>query len=163
MVVVQIVEIIWTKATRGAPRALERVTLPRAFALDGTTAGYVVQRHRMRERESFRPDPVQVETKPSMPRTEGVLYLLFDDENRLSVGLTGVPHGGRPKRHPVLNALRIGEGEFGRLIVNARHTGYSGQHYAETVFNVTHGSAVPADRFLQGLPEHEFNQEGHLF
>ena len=163
MFIVQIVEIIWTKATRGAPRSNERVALPRAFLLDTTPAQYQVQRYRMAEWESFRPTVVQRDLKPSIPASEDQLRIAPLGPNQFALGLLGASHGGQPRRHPVPEALVIQSGQFARLVVNARHTSYSGQWYSETVYNVAYGDDLASDRLLTRPPDHEFDLKTNLF
>ena len=55
MLIIQVVEILWTKATRGAPRAHERVSLPRAFPFSAGDQPCVIQRYQMSEWKDFAP------------------------------------------------------------------------------------------------------------
>ena len=75
MLVVQLVEILWTKATRGAPCSNERVRLPRAFPVPGGTAEYVFHHVRLAEQEAFAPTMITLESATAVPRTQGVLSL----------------------------------------------------------------------------------------
>jgi hypothetical protein len=163
MLVVQVVEIIWTKATRGAPRSNERAALPRAFVIGGGLGEYVVQRHRMAERESFRPTLVDSEIKDTVPGSEGVLQISNGENGSFKLGLLGTPGSGQPKRHAVMRAINIAPGQYARLMVNARHTTYSGQYYCETIYNVACGAKIVPNRFLQGPPDHEVDLKANLF
>lgn len=163
MLVVQSVQILWTKATRGAPRSNERVALPRAFPVDALSGEYVVQRYRIAEWEGFVPKLMSTEIKESVPGSEEVLRIFCEREGAFRLGLAGTPYGGQPRRHPRLNALHLVPGEYARFVVNARHTTYSGQYYSETVFNVACGEHVPPNRFLLGSPEHELDLKANLF
>lgn len=163
MFVVQSVQILWTKATRGAPRSNERVTLPRAFPVDTSSGEYVVQRYRIAEWEGFMPKLMATEIKVSVPGSEDILRIMRESEGSFRLGLAGAPYGGQPRRHPRLNAIRLAPDEYARLVINARHTTYSGQYYSETVFNVTCGEHVPPNRFLLGSPEHELDLKVNLF
>ncbi|WP_200232397.1 hypothetical protein [Rubrivivax gelatinosus] len=163
MLVVQVVEILWTKATRGAPRSNERAVLPRAFAMAGDKGEYVIQRHRMAEWENFRPSLMKVEAKPSVPGSEGSLRISRGELGTFAIGLLGTPHDGQPKRPNFSKAIDLKPGQTVRLIVNARHTNYSGQYYSETVYNVACGDDVAPDRFLSGPPDHELDFKANLF
>jgi hypothetical protein len=163
MLVVQSVQILWTKATRGAPRSNERVALPRAFPVNASSGEYVIQRYRIAEWEGFVPKLVATEIKESVAGSEDVLRISREPEGSFRLGLAGSPNAGQPKRHPRLNAIHLLPGEYARLVVNARHTTYSGQYYSETVFNVACGEHVPPNRFLLGSPEHELDLKANLF
>ena len=163
MLVVQVVEILWTKATRGAPRSNERVALPRAFAIAGDKGEYVIQHHRMAEWESFRPSITKVETKPSVPGSEESLRISRGELGAFTLGLLGTPHGGQPKRPIFSKAIELKQGQSVRITVNARHTNYSGQYYSETVYNVACGEDIAPDRFLSGRPDHDLDFKANLF
>jgi hypothetical protein len=161
--IIQIVEILWTKATRGAPRSNERASLPRSFILSGATGPYVVERHQFAEWQGFAPSPLKVEHKDALPGSEGVLRIAKGSDDIVRLGLLGTPNSGQPHRDAVADGLMLPPGSYGRLIVNARHTTYSGQYYSETVFNVTHGENVAADRFLVGEPDQILDLKANLF
>ncbi|HEY9010153.1 MAG TPA: hypothetical protein VIN06_03975 [Devosia sp.] len=163
-IVVQIVEILWTKATRGSPRANERASLPRQFSLSGETDTYVVQHHRLVEwKDNFAPQPIKVEVKRAVPGVEGELRIVKRHDGSIQLGLTGTPYGGQPPRVPVTDGPILGPGGYVRLRVNARHTSYSGQWYSEKVFNVAMGDHVPADRFLLTQPDKVLDLMADLF
>lgn len=163
MLVVQVVDILWTKATRGAPRAAERVALPRAFPISAVAPGCLIQSYRMAEWEAFRPTLAKTELLDHVPGSEGVLRITSRVGQVFTLGITGTPHNGQPRRHAVSELLQLMPGERARVALNARHSSYSGQHYAETIFNVTSGDAIPADRFLRGQPDHDIDLKAHLF
>jgi len=163
-VVVQIVEILWTKATRGAPRANERSALPRQFILSGETGAYVAEHHRLAEWEgNFALQPVKVETKQSVPGSEGELHIGRGHDGAVNLGLSGTPYDGRPRRAPVAEGLVLKPGGYVRLLVNARHTSYFGQWYSEKVFNVAMGEHVAGNRFLSAEPDQILDLRANLF
>ena len=164
MLAVQIVEILWTKATRGAPRANERAALPRQFTLSGQTGIYVSERHRLAEWEgNFALQPVRVEVKQSVPGSEGELRITQENDGTVRLGFTGTSSGGQPRRASIANALVVKPGGYVRLLVNARHTSYSGQWYSETVFNVASGEHIAANRFLSTEPDQILDLKADLF
>lgn len=164
MLVVQVIEILWSKATRGAPMASVRAKLPRAFAIELFDAPYVLHHVRMAEWEEFSPRLIQREGRESIPSSEGGLSIHSEDHSSFRLGLVGNPCGGKPHRHPANQVLRLLPGEFARLLINGRHTSNSGgQWYSEYVYNVASGVQVPANRFLLGKPEHEFSLAANLF
>lgn len=164
MLTVQIVEILWTKATRGAPRANERSDLPRQFVLSSEVGTYVAERHRLVEWESnFAPQAVKVEVRQSVPGSEGVLRIGKHNDDSVHLGIHGTPHGGQPRRAPIPDCLVLKPGCFVRLVVNARHTSYSGQWYSETTFNVAMGENIAGTRFLSAIPDQFLDLRANLF
>ncbi|GAB3254514.1 hypothetical protein [Chitinimonas naiadis] len=163
MLTVQMIEILWTKATRGAPQANERVALVRAFPFDSSPAKYLTQRYRLAEWEDFQPQLISTETKQFIPHSEQELRIAAAPDGAFSLGIAGTPNSGQPKRYPKPKALCLMQGEFARLVVNARHTTYSGQYYSETIFNVTCGDQRQPDRFLCSQPDHFLDLREHLF
>ena len=162
MLAVQWVEIFWTKATRGAPRANERVALPRAFAWVVPQGGVLATQHyRLHEEDGFQPRLVdeEVAVQPG-----GVIDMLAC--KRMADGwelrLLGTPGDGQPRRPRMERALCLHDGEAACIVVNSRHTGYFGQFYRETIYNVACGEQVPVERFLRP-PEHLLDMRAHLF
>ena len=162
MLVLQVVEILWTKATRGAPRANERVALPRAFAFAAGSQACLIQHYQQAEWDDFTPRLRQQEERNAPPGSMDALQLISLGSDRYSLGILGTPHDGQPRRHPVLRAITLLPGETARLVVNARHTSYSGQYYSERIYNVGSGKNLPADLFLHP-PTHSLDLKAHLF
>ncbi len=163
MLVVQLVEILWTKKSRGIPGADLRAALPRQFGIEPGEAPYVFQHLCLAEWRDFSPVLVKNEARSTVPRTEGSLYLRADDPAAVRLGLLGQASGGQPRRHSVMQAITMRPGEFSRLVINGRHTSYSGQWYSELVYNVAYGQNIASGRFLQGEPDHRFSLQAHLF
>src|SRR3569623_481389 len=158
---VQIVDIAWTKATRGAPRANERAALPHAFSLEPLASPFVLQRYCILEREGFAPRHLPAEAKDSIHSSVGMLRIVSESDGTFRLGF--MSGSGQPQRFRRNQVLRMAPGEYVRLVTNARHTSSSGQHYSETVFNVTCGEGVGVDRFLKTPPDREFDEKAHLF
>lgn len=165
MLVVQVVEILWTKATRGAPRSNERAALPRAFPLEiGAAAECTVQRHRMAEWDGFAPEALKLEHLSNVPGSIDVLRIQPEKGGAFLLGMLATPNAGsQPKRRAIPEAMRLMPGEWARLVVNARYTSSRGQHYTERIVHVTCGAAVPGDRFMRGSPDHELDVKADLF
>jgi hypothetical protein len=164
VLVVQVVTILWTKATRGAPRANERVSLPRSFVIELGTGECLVQQHRIAEWEAFSPMLVESGKSLSLPGGIEGLYVTRETDLTYLIGILGTPYFGQPKRRAIQNALKVTSGKYARIIVNARHTSSEGsQSYSETIYNVACGEEIPANRFLQGSPDHELDLKANLF
>lgn len=162
MLVIQVVEIFWTKATRGAPRSKERVGLPRAFPVSPTSEPCLIQRYRIEEREAFAPRLVKQETAVNFPGSVDVLQITALAGGRFALGISGTPYSGQPRRYPIPKAITLQPGQSARIIINARHTTYSGQFYSETIYHIACGDDVASEVFLQA-PEHELDLKAALF
>ena len=163
---VQVVEILWSKATRGAPRSNERAALPRAFPmLPSPTEGavFVLQRHCMAEWvHQFSPRLEETTQAPEVPCSLDVLRLAPLPQGGFLLGWTGTPHGGQPRRAPSRSALKLMPGQYARLVLNARHTNYSGQYYSETIYHLACGTSGTPERFTQGPPDHDLDLKAYL-
>jgi hypothetical protein len=164
MLIVQIVEIGWTKATRGAPMSRERAVLPRAFPIEVDASTCAVLHHKMLEWEAFIPQVVRAERLQSIPGAIDVLRIQPERHGVVVLGMLATPNAGsQPKRRAISEAMRLLPGQWGRLVINSRYTSYRGQRYYETIFNVAVGPDVPADRFMQGSPDHDLDLKADLF
>ena len=132
--------------------------------LSGQTESYVAEHHRFAEWEgNFALQPVRVQTKQSMPNSEAELRLVRQHDGTVHLGLSGTPNGGKPLRTPVGPSLVLKPEGYVRLLVNARHTSYSGQWYSEKVFNVAMGEHVSGNRFLSAEPDQILDLQANLF
>lgn len=153
MIVVQIVEILWTKATRGAPRSNERAALPRAFAISSFAAAASIQHVRMTEWNGFRAESRE-SRHGSLPRLHvGAICLHLESPGLLAIDFIGEGLSGQPRRRSASDVMRLTQGQTGRLIVNQRHTSYSGQFYGEETYNIAFAEAIAADRFVISDPD----------
>ena len=166
MLVVQVVELVWTKASRGAAGGARRAEVQRALPIDLQPAdgAYLVQRYRLEAGNGFQPKLLSREALQHIPGKEGHLRIHADGHDRFLLGLAGNPEKRPPPGwQEVPTAIALAPGQFIRFIVNARHTSFRGQWYVETTYNVTAGNEVAADRFMQGTPDRELDLRGHLF
>ncbi|NHZ38622.1 hypothetical protein [Massilia aquatica] len=163
MIAVQVIEIRWTKATRGAPRANERAVLPRAFALLQTGAQYVYQNYLMHERDGFAAVLKKEKQVDHAPLKERSLVLRPRDDGVLVLGLKWDPSEGQPRRPASGTALRLAPGQTARLILNGRHASYIGQEYSEVIYNVAYGDTIAPDCFIARAPDQQFSLAAHLF
>ncbi|CUI09513.1 hypothetical protein [Massilia antarctica] len=163
MIAVQIVEIRWTKATRGAPRATERALLPRAFALLQTGSAYCCQHYLMREDDGFAAVLTKEKQAEHAPRKERSLLLREHDDGLLVLGLRWDAAEGQPRRSGSNIAIRLAPGHSARLVLNGRHTSSHGQEYSEVIYNVAYGDTIARERFLGCEPDQQFSLAAHLF
>jgi hypothetical protein len=161
VIAVQLVEILYTKKSRGAPGATRRNALPRGFPLASQTP-YHFERYRLFEDDDFVPRRIEIVTGATPPREQRDL-VINDDHNRVTLGLLWAHSIGLPPRRNQPQALVIHRGETACLIINGRYTNYSGQLYTEATYNVAFGDAVPSDTFAAMTPSACLDMRADLF
>lgn len=162
MIAVQLIDIRWTKTTRGAPRANERAALPRAFALLHTDAQYCYQYFLIHERDGFAAVLKKEKQADHAPLKERSLVLSRRDDGLLALGLKWDPSEGQPRRSASNTAIRLAPGQTARLVLNGRHASCLGQEYSEVIYNIAYGSIAPGC-FLAREPDQQFSLAAHLF
>jgi hypothetical protein len=153
--------------SRGQPGAAARAAVPLGFAVDGTPA-------------DDGPDAVLVETIEAdeadgfatVHRVEPMDALavrianldIERDGDRLVVTRRAEQGTGWPARSPAVVAFRLGVGEWGRIVRNHRFSGYSQEwSYEKTVVNVAHLATLDRRVFVDTEPNHERDEQAHLF
>jgi hypothetical protein len=151
MIVIQVVTIAWTKATRGAPHAGQRTELPRAFVVPQIAGECSIQQIVMEQSHDYRPRAMKTRSA-KLPRIyEGAIGAFLASPDKLEISLRG--KSLRPERHSLPQLMSLSPGQFGRLCVNQRHTSYYGQSYSEETYNIAFGSHIAADYFVSREPD----------
>jgi len=156
-VVVQEIEVRWTKASRGGAEATVREAVPLAFRLPdeiAASAGDAGDRRVALEWRSFRVEATELTEGASARRFEvergagpgGEWLEVRFDETRGRRDLRAGPQGRR--------IFRLAPGEWGRVFHNHRESHERGDVYVRTTFSIGwFDGAVAADVFL-GTPTH---------
>jgi hypothetical protein len=165
MIVVQHIEVIWTKASRGAPAATVRNRLPQALPhLPGAgNETYLFRHHRFDESNAFAVTLIEARTADAPPRREGELLIALRPDGALTLGLRHTGITGKPPRRERPQLLTLALGERGRLVVNGRQADYAGQRYRRATYNVVQTDSAPPDLFTAGEPERLVSLETDLF
>jgi hypothetical protein len=170
MFIVQRVQILWTKETRGAPRANERAILPRVFSVAHSGDDFGFYFHKMIEQDDFKVNLVEQRQAARISVGESCLVLgksclalKEGPDDEVTLGLRWSSADGQPKRYPRLEVIRLAQGQWAQLIMNGRHASYSGQFYSEDVYNVAYGESIAADVFTAREPDHRFSLVANLF
>jgi len=162
-IVVQQVAVRYSKATRGAPGAIHRNTLPRAFPLIAVQAPYVCQRHSLVEQGDSFTHRLMDERVAEEPPTSERDLALRGNRGLLLVDVHWSPFAGKPRRGNRNGVLALRVGERGRITTNGRHTSYSGQWYTRDTYNVAFVEEVSAGLFTDRPPDREVSFERDLF
>jgi len=152
MIVVQKIELVWTKRSRGGEGAQRRAALPLAFELPAFPAGDAAY-HALLSHEHQGFEPRDLERRPSLPERDAcVLFERRGDGIRVGYQWSGVC--GAPRRAQVsprwLMELRLGD--YGRVLHNGRFSGENYWWYEQIVFNVAVAAEVTSDLFTRIAP-----------
>ena len=164
MILIQHIETIWTKRSRGMPGAAKRNAVPRVLvvaATDASTDAIFLHKVACKEGNGFAPEQ-QTEVIDSPKQ---YWSLAFDDENGFLVGSFTYDlhkHGQPSRHHSRTRIFKLREGEYGALHINGRHTYYSGQFYTQHVVNVAFLNAFDSEVFLKE-PDMCVNLMANLF
>jgi hypothetical protein len=163
MVWVQQVDILYTKASRGAPQATERNRLPRAFALRSAGGhAFYFEHYKLLEAKDFTANLEECLNATAPPHRQSDLVMELA-ENGLTLGLIWNNLIGQPRRRDKPRAITIKSGQTARLSINGRYTSYSGQIYTEATYNVAFGDTISTDVFIKGEPDSVFDLRADLF
>jgi len=160
---VQQVDILYTKASRGAPQATVRNRLPRAFVMHvAGEPAFAFAHHRLLEWNDFQPVLQETGTAAAPPRGQNDLVIGASGDV-VTLGLRWRSSIGQPARHDRPKAITLRPGQTARLIINGRYTSYSGQVYTEATYNVAFGERLPDDVFLASEPADVLDLRAELF
>jgi len=160
---VQQVDIVYTKASRGAPQATVRNRLPRAFAILGSgDDAFYFEHYKLLESKDFVSNLQERSSAASAPKHKNSLVIELS-ENSVTLGLTWNGSIGQPRRQNKPRAVTIKRGQTARLSINGRHASYSGQFYTEATYNVVFGESIANDVFVKAEPDFVFDLRADLF
>ena len=96
----------------------------------------------------------------TIPQKENELLVTAGDP--LVIGMQPTLYTGQPPRDRAPRAIVVPRGGWGRIILNGRHTSYSGQHYRQATYNVGFVD-VPSATLFSGEPKYRVSFEADLF
>jgi len=163
MIWVQQVDILYTKASRGAPAAAARNRLPRAFPAHHSGGdSYRFEHYRLLEWADFVPALERSERASTPPGNQGNL-MLEPAQGIVKLGLRWNHAIGEPPRRDQPSAISLPKGKVARLIINGRSTSYSGQIYMEVTYTVAYDDVLKPDVFVKSQVTAELDMRADLF
>jgi hypothetical protein len=168
-VIVQLVEVYWTKISRPAPASAVRNALPRALHLPlFEECTYAFHHVRFEEERDFAEQTIAFDHGPAVPRSEHEILLRINEAGELVVGFSPTSVTGQPSRPLATSAVRARIGAYARIVSNGRHntsiTGFGAPWYRQATYNV--GLAERPDIgsiFISREPQMEKSFEADLF
>lgn len=165
MIIVQRIETLWTKYSRGMPNAAARNSVPRALALpcDPDLSGDIY----VHEAKAYEDSGFEIFQEVYRIQEERKYWSLsfLDRGEFLEVLFTyNYWDHGRPNRGAYRRSLmNLKIGETGSLHINGRFTTHYGQYYKQNFVNLANLGAPERNVFLDSEPVKYVNKMVHLF
>lgn len=163
-IVIQLIDVYWTKASRGAPRATLRNAVPEQFAIQRRLPDDCIslQRVAYRERDDF-----------AYPREQWTDYLSVNDILRLGLSIEAkrdtleVCFLGNPLGASLPKEKQVGTltwNSWLRIVSNARVATEWTWTYHKYAYNIFHGDGTKFDEFSRNFaPVTIFRDEKELW
>ncbi len=165
MIVVQHIETIWTKKSRGMPGAAKRNAVPRKLEVpkcDFGPDGILIHKVFAREDDDF-----NLEQKTEMLNESNKYWTLTfqpkDSAVQILFAYNYYEHG-HPDRGTYRGTLfRLGPRKQGTLHINGRFSSYSGQYYKQHFVNIGNVDKFNPKLFLENKPDYFVDKMANLF
>ncbi len=163
-IIVQIIDIEWTKKSRGAPQATLRNSVPESlpFGKHDLGQGVFVQSIRYSEIDAFT-DPVVKKPRLVNEQKQREMKLGFvNDQNIVEVSTWGIPLRNEHGKEKLVGTLN--ESMWLRIIGNVRVSLEHTWAYHKYVYNIYYGKAVIFDEVVQKTkPQTIYRDEVNLW
>ncbi len=164
MLVIQHIQTVWTKNSRGMPEATRRNSVPAVMSLPvrgGERADMLVHRVLATESRDFELAPT-LETFSTHDKYWS--FLCKDKDNALDVYFKYhyQTHGQPQRKDSDKPIFTLAPGELAVFRINGRFTSHNGQHYAQHVVNFAWVDAVSVDLFVKNAPVHVVDELAQL-
>ena len=148
MVILQLIYVEWIKKSRGAPGAERRNAVAKSLPITPEDCNFLYKIHNFVEDKDFKQGYVEGQALDHIPQRSKGLLLEYQN-NELVIGYQWDVPEGKPGRYDKRYALRLGTGEYGRLVVNNRQTDYeNGLHwYEQYTYNIAVVNQPTTDLF----------------
>ena len=164
MLVVQRIETLWTKESRGMPNAAKRNAVPRTLPLprNDTNQGLYLHEVKASERDNFKLHQ-STELWTDISKYWSLEFLQQDTVIEVLFTYNYYRHG-KPSRGAYRRPLfTLVDGQVGVLHINGRFAFYSGQYYVQNFVNVANVCAVESGIFINGVPDFFVDETRNLF
>ncbi len=121
MVIIQLIYVTWTPKSRGAPEAIRRNAVAKSLPLQLVQSQFLFEKYYFGEPDFAKGEPVDL-IKDCMPEKIDSLFLEFQNEELIVGFHYNYYEIGKPGRYDKRPALRLRPGQYGRLMVNGRHS-----------------------------------------
>ena len=165
--VIQHIQTIWTKRSRGGPAARLRNSVPDAVLLPGCPLGseFVLHHAIYSEYAAFSQRDVSKSSDDFADLgLKDLSYMIDDDRLTIRYHRDGF-NKAKQSPYPYKDALILNHDELGRIAYNGRYIGlYTGEWwYEKHVYNVAWLSQWSLDLFISNRPQAEFQEFSKLW
>ncbi len=175
--IVQIILSQWGKPSRGGSSAIERNTMPEAFAIPLTSTRIPEQSFLIHSVRKMHDSIPGYSRTPSSGLTIQSITDVFDCDcvkvsarnDAIHVDFQWNPRAGMPERYPKKDILVLQAGQWGQICYNERHSPYHEVHcefdtwwYEKWVFNIGLFTTVSPTLFVDQKPDQVYSLMEHL-
>ena len=165
MLIIQHLETIWTKKSRGMPEAGIRNAVPRKLEIPVKATrvdGIFIHKVTAREWEDF-----SLEHKTEIIENDKRYWTLAfrreSDAVQVLFTYDYISHGQPERKDHRTPLFKLVLGEWGSFHINGRFASYSGQYYTQHFLNIGNIAEFKPDLFLESEPKVHINKMDHLF
>lgn len=165
MTLIQHIETIWTKKSRGMPVAQKRNAVPRILEIPNSnteSTGLIIHKVIADEKNDFE---LNHELQSFNDRNKYWSFT-FENENDLLLvyfAYTYFQHGQPKRDERRFKIFTLKLNDWGSFHINGRFTSYSGQHYRQHFVNIAHIDKFNHQIFLDTKPKIFINKMENLF
>ncbi|GAB5407292.1 MAG: hypothetical protein Aurels2KO_55230 [Aureliella sp.] len=165
-ILIQYVQTVWTKSSRGGDAARVRNAVPDALALPSTIrdAPFVLHHARFVERDNFiQTDRFCSGTCFSDLSLDDLKLILAPDSVTVRFRRNG-NNTARTIPHPFTDVFTLAESQWGRLTYNGRFTAWNTGNwwYEKSVVNIGWFANIDFQQFVKTAPTYDFAEMAHL-
>ncbi len=166
MVIIQLIFVRWTAKSRGAPEANLRNAVTKSLPIQPDQSGFLFEKFNFDERNGFAQTEPSRLVKDRMPEEIDNLFLEIQNEDLIVGFHYNLSDIGKPVRHDKSHALRLHSGQYGRLVVNGRHTSVIEEYpnwYSQHIYNIALVEQPTSDWFTSRKPDQICDLQADLF
>ena len=165
MVIIQLIYVVWTVKSRWAPEANLRNAVAKSLPIQLDQSQFLFEKYSFGERGGFaQTEPTHL-VKDRMPEEIENLFLEIQNEDLIVGFHYNLYDIGKPGRYDKRLALRLHPGQYGRLVVNGRHTSFieDPNWYSQHTYNIAMVEQPTSDWFTSRKPDQICDLQADLF
>ena len=164
--VLQAIQVTWTKASRGMPQAARRNQVPQTLELPESSGSGPLWLHQVQARESrnfaLEPESRLLDRIP-VNWEHGIVFKPDDEKLQVSFRYSQSQHG-LPRRAPErLPLFHLSPGQTAQFAINGRFVSERGQFYRSLTLNLAWRRPFDTGLFLNRKPDRRVDYCAHLF
>ncbi len=165
MIIIQHIETIWTKKSRGMPEAAKRNAVPRKMEVPVNVFnrdGLYIHKVTADESNNFILKP-KLEILPGTSKYWTLNFVDMSSVYRVIFKYKYYSHGKPDRGNDKILLFNLKSGQTGTYHINGRLTSYSGQHYIQHFVNIGNMKTVDKGIFLDRKSDFFVDNKVDLF